>query len=98
LTNTRVCLFLPLVKYRMSNVEPQKYFEIRHSLFDILRFIKLPGYLFTWNAFRFYRLRSGPFEGPASVKPSALPEVTCSRFPCGSRFIGRSLQRLQPWR
>jgi hypothetical protein len=24
---------------------------------------------------RFFRLRSGPFEGPANVKPPALPEV-----------------------
>ena len=25
-------------------------------------------------AFAFHRLRSGPFEGPATVKPPALPE------------------------
>jgi hypothetical protein len=24
-----------------------------------------------------FRLRSGPFEGPATIKPSALPEDTC---------------------
>jgi hypothetical protein len=27
-------------------------------------------------AFAFHRLRSGPFEGPATVKPPALPEDT----------------------
>jgi hypothetical protein len=37
----------PVREYRMSNIEPQKYFEIRYSLFDILRFIEQPGYFFT---------------------------------------------------
>jgi hypothetical protein len=31
-------------------------------------------------AFAFHRLRSGPFEGPATVKPPALPEDTYSPF------------------
>jgi hypothetical protein len=66
----------PVREYRISNVEPQKYFKIRYSLFGILRLIEMPGYFFTWKFSCVYQLRSGPFEGLATAKPPALPEDT----------------------
>jgi hypothetical protein len=59
--------------FRLSVFEPQKFgpqFEIHNSSFDILRFQRLQEYLLHMN-----RMRSGPFEGPKTVKPPALPDT-----------------------
>jgi hypothetical protein len=42
-----------------------------------LREARSPGFCFC-SCFCFHRLRSGPFEGPATVKPPALPMDTYS--------------------
>ena len=50
-------------------------------------------------AFAFHRLRSGPFEGPATVKPPALPEDTyysqsslrSATYPCPLIGSGREV-------
>jgi hypothetical protein len=68
----------PVREYRISNVECRTAEVLRNSLF-VIRYSavnKAAGYFFTWKFSRFYRLRSGPFEGPATAKPPALPEDT----------------------
>ena len=60
------------IEYRIMNVECRiSKFEIHNSSFDILRFKRLQEYLL-----RMYQMRSGPFEGPKTVKPPALPVDT----------------------
>jgi hypothetical protein len=51
--------------------------------FDILRFKRLQEYLL-----RMYRMRSGPFEGPKTVKPPALPVDTLLNVHIHSKIIG----------
>jgi hypothetical protein len=56
----------------MSNYEPQKlgpHFEIRHSLFDILRFKRPAG-----KSLRMDLFRSGSSQGPPTIKSPALPQ------------------------
>ena len=48
-------------------------------LFPVLSASGILPLLYVAVAFDFDRLRSGPFEGPATVKPPALPEDTYVR-------------------
>ena len=64
---------IKIAKFRMSNMKPQKQpsdFDMRHSLFDILRFKRLQGHILRGD-----RLRSGLFEWRATLKALALPEA-----------------------
>jgi hypothetical protein len=60
-------------QYRISNVEPQKDFEIRHSVFDIQRFRKI--FVGRKTGLIPCRLGSSPFERPVTVKLRALQEI-----------------------
>ena len=66
---------------RMSNIEPQKlgqHFEIHYSLFDILRFKKLPRYLLCKD-------RSGSFEACAQARGNKALKARRSTAQGGGR-------------